>query len=154
MRSSGSEEERLNNKDLKGLKTRKVSSFVYIFAAWLFVVGVIVQVFLAGMVVVAMQMGWVNHISLGHALALPLLVMLVTLYFGRFPRSMKWMTWLMFGTYVLQADVVIFLRLQAPVISALHPVLALVDFALGLVLARRAWSLAKQVYTPANRCGT
>ncbi len=128
----------------------KVSRFVYLFAAWLFVVGVIVQVFLAGMVVVAMQMGWVNHISLGHGLAFPLLVMLISMYFGRLPRSMKWMTWLLFGAYVLQADVVIFLRLQAPLISALHPVLALVDFALGLVLARRAWPLARQVHTPAS----
>jgi hypothetical protein len=52
--------------------------------------------------------------------------------------------------YVLQADVVIFLRFQAPVIYALHPVLALADFALGLALARRAWPLARQAQAPAS----
>jgi len=117
----------------------RISRFVYLFAAWLFVVGVTVQVFLAGMSVVAQRMGWDTHRGLGHGLAFPLLVMLVTLYLGRLPGSMKWLTWLLFGVYVLQSDVVIFLRLQAPVIAALHPVLALVDFALGLALARRAW---------------
>jgi hypothetical protein len=122
----------------------KVSRYVYLCAAWLFLTGVVAQVFLAGMVVVAGKMGWDNHIGLGHWLAFPLLVMLITLYLGRLPPSMKWMTWLLFGAYVLQADVLIFLRVQAPVLSAFHPVMALADFALGLTLARRAWPLARQ----------
>jgi hypothetical protein len=70
--------------------------------------------------------------------------MLISMYLGRQPSSIKRLTWLLFGVYVLQADVVIFLRVQAPVISALHPVLALVDFTLGQALARRAWPLARQ----------
>lgn len=126
----------------------KISRYIYMIAAGMFVTGVLLQVFLAGMVVVAYQMSWVNHISLGHTLAGPLLVMLITMYLGRLPRQMKWMTWLLFGVYVLQADVIIFLRIQAPVIAALHPVLALVDFALGLALARCAWPLAREVQAP------
>ena len=128
----------------------RISRFVYFAAAWLFVVGVAVQVFLAGMVVVALRMGWSNHVGLGHGLAFPLLVMLVALYLGRLPGPVKWLTWLLFGVYAIQADVVIFLRIQAPVISALHPVLALVDFALGLALAQRAWPLARHVQAPAS----
>ena len=116
----------------------RISRFIYLFATGLFVVGVVVQVFLAGMAVVAMQMGWADHIGLGHGLAFPVLIMLITMYLGRLPKPMKWSTWALFIVYALQADVVIFLRLQAPVISALHPVLALVDFALGLALASRA----------------
>ena len=119
----------------------KISRFIYLAAAWLFMVGVVTQVFLAGMVVVAGRMSWGNHIGLGHMLSAPLLVMLVTLYLGRFPGRMKRLTWLLFGVYILQADVLIFLRLQAPLVSAFHPVLALVDFALALALARQAWSL-------------
>jgi hypothetical protein len=61
---------------------------------------------------------------------------------------MKGLTWL-FGVYVLQADVIIFLRLQAPLLC-LPPVLALVDFALGLALARAAWPLARQANAPAR----
>lgn len=115
---------------------------VYMVTAWLFVVGVLAQVFLAGMVVVAARMGWDNHADLGHALGLPLLVMLVTVYLGRFPGRMKGLTWLLFLVYVMQADVLIFMRDSAPVLAAFHPVLALVDFALGLKLATMARSLA------------
>ena len=122
----------------------KVSRVIYWVFAWLFVVGVSVQVFLAGLVVVARKASWNPHIGFGHILAAPLLIMLVSMYIGRVPRPLKWMTWLLFGVYALQSDVLIFLRLQAPVISALHPVLALVDFALGITLARRVWLLAMQ----------
>lgn len=127
----------------------KVSRFVYLGLAWLFVAGVLVQVFLAGMVVVAARMGWGSHVGLGHMLAAPLLFMLITMYLGRMPGSLKRLTWLLFLAYVLQADVVIFLRGTAPVVSALHPVFALVDFALGVTLALRAWPLAQQVQAPA-----
>lgn len=120
---------------------RRISRLLYLLFSWLFVAGVIVQVFLAGMVVVAAQMGWNNHASLGHSLGLPLLLMLLTAYLGRLPASMKRLTWLLFGVYVLQADVLIFLRDSAPVLSAFHPVLALADFALGLTLAWRARGL-------------
>ncbi|MCL4562995.1 MAG: DUF6220 domain-containing protein [Chloroflexi bacterium] len=129
---------------------QKISRYAYLFAACLFLIGVAVQVFLAGMVVVALQMGWNNHISLGHFLAVPLLLMLASQYPARLPGRLKRLTWLLFVIYALQADVIIFLRFQAPVVSALHPVLALVDFALGLALARAAWPLATQVQTPAR----
>jgi mercuric ion transport protein len=132
----------------------KASRYVYLAGVWLFIVGVIVQVFLAGMVVVAIRMGWDAHIGLGHTLAGPLLIMLISMYLGRLPRPLKNLTWLLFGVYVLQADVLIFLRFQAPVISALHPVLALFDFALGWALARRAWPLARmEVEPPSARPG-
>jgi hypothetical protein len=126
----------------------KISRYVYLAASWLFLAGVVVQVFLAGMVVVALQMTWNLHRDLGHMLGIPMLLMLITMYLGRMPRSQKRLTWLLFGAYFLQADVVIFLRAQAPVIAALHPVLALFDFAIGWILARRAWPLAKEVQEP------
>lgn len=123
---------------------RKTSRIVYMIAAWLFVGGVLTQVFLAGMVVVAGQIGWANHRDLGHTLALPLIVMLISAYAGRLPGSMKRLNWLLFGVYFIQADVIIFLRSSAPVISAFHPVMALVDFALGLALAVQALKLVQR----------
>lgn len=117
----------------------RVSRIVYLTASSFFLLGVSIQVFLAGMVVVALQMGWSNHRDLGHALALPLLVMLITAYIGRLSRSTKWLTWLLFAVYVVQADVLIFLRTSLPVVSAFHPVLALVDFALAAFLVYQAW---------------
>lgn len=122
----------------------KAARYTYFGAAVLFLVGVVVQVFLAGMVVVAIRMGWDPHIGLGHSLAGPLLIMLISMYLGKMPGTVKKLTWLQFVVYALQADVIIFLRFQAPVVSALHPVLALVDFALGLALAQKAWGLLRQ----------
>jgi hypothetical protein len=116
----------------------KLSQTIYRIAAWLFVAGVALQLFFAGMVVVALRWPWANHAALGHFLAAPLLVMLVTMYVGKLPGRMKRLTWLLFGVYVLQADVLIFLRVSAPILAAFHPVMALIDFALGLLLARQA----------------
>jgi hypothetical protein len=117
---------------------RRLAKLSYALFSWLFIAGVTIQVFLAGLVVVARQSTWENHIGLGHLLGLPLLVMLVAMYLGKMPRQLKLMTWLLFVTYIIQADILIFLRQAAPAASALHPVLALVDFALGLALARRS----------------
>lgn len=122
----------------------RISQIVYFLASALFLIGVTVQVFLASMVVVALEMGWANHRDLGHGLALPLLVMLVTAHLGRLPRNMKWLTWLLFLIYLLPADVLIFLRSSLPVISAFHPVLALADFAFILALAYQAWKLVRK----------
>lgn len=127
----------------------KVSRMLYTFFAWLFVIGVITQVFFAGMTVVAVRWPWTNHVNLGHMLALPLLVMLISMYGGKLPGRMKRLTWLLLGVYVLQADVLIFMRASAPVLSAFHPVLALVDFALGLVLARQATEIVRTGETSA-----
>jgi hypothetical protein len=126
----------------------KISRTIYWLACWLFVTGVVTQVFLAGMAVVAQRMGWDNHIGLGHLLGAPLLLMLISQYPAHLPRRMKGLTWLQFLVYFVQADVIIFLRQDLPVVSAFHPVLALVDFALGLSLARRAWPLLKQTWMP------
>lgn len=127
----------------------RISRIIYLLATSLFLTGVALQVFLAGMVVVALEMGWSDHRDLGHSLALPLLVMLVVVYLGRMPRNMKWLTWLLFAVYAIQADVLIFLRSSLPVASAFHPVLALVDVVLAVFLVSRAWTLVRE--TPKER---
>ncbi len=121
----------------------KVTRYIYLVFAVLFVVGVLVQVYLAGLVVVAAKPGWANHAGLGHTLAGPLLFMLITQYLAKLPRSSKWLTWALFINYALQADVLIFMRRTAPMASALHPVLALVDFAIGYALVVRTWKMIR-----------
>jgi hypothetical protein len=122
----------------------KISRTIYLIAASIFLIGVALQVFLAGMVVVALEMGWSSHRDLGHGLALPLLVMLVSVYLGRMPRRTKWLTWLLFFVYAIQADVLIFLRSSMPVLSAFHPVLALVDVVLAVMLVNQAWNIVRE----------
>jgi hypothetical protein len=121
----------------------RITRLLYTVGNWLFLAGVLIQVFFAGMVVVASKMTWESHISLGHILSAPLLVMLITMYLGRLPGIIKKLTWLLFVTYFIQADVVIFLREGAPVLSALHPVLALIEFTLAATLAWRTWAFVR-----------
>src|SRR3970040_2463018 len=121
----------------------KVTRYIYLVLACLFVIGVLYQVYLAGLVVVASRAGWGDHIGLGHTLAGPLLLMLIAQYLARLPRSSKTLTWILFVAYALQADVVIFMRGFAALVSALHPVLALVDFVSGYALVVRTWKLIK-----------
>jgi hypothetical protein len=102
--------------------------------AWLFVLGVIAQVLLAGLVVVAGQIDWTIHRDSGHILGLPLILMLIFMYLGKLPSAAKRTTWILFVVYIIQADVIIFMRESLPVVSAFHPVLALVDFWLGIKL--------------------
>lgn len=122
----------------------KVSRIIYLVACSLFLIGVALQVFLAGMVVVAREMGWSDHRDLGHSLALPLLAMLIFAYLSRMPRNTKWLTWLLFLVYVIQADVLIFLRSSIPFLSAFHPVLALVDVVLAVILVNQAWNVVRE----------
>lgn len=123
----------------------RYSRGVYLLFVWLFIIGVLVQVFLAGMVVVSRQLGWIPHTTLGHLLSFPLVVMLVTMYLGQLPGSMKRLTWLLFVVYLLQADVLIFMRDSVPLLAAFHPVVALVDFWLGVTSIRENRVLNRQL---------
>lgn len=122
----------------------KASRYAYLGAISLFLLGVIGQVFLAGMSVVARMTGWEVHIELGHLLGLFLALTLVSMYLGHLPRESKNLTWILFGVYFVQADIVIFLRDTAPILSAVHPVAALFDFAISWALFRRALTYVRE----------
>lgn len=110
----------------------KTPNLIFRISTHLFLAGVAVQVFLAGLTVVAGLTGWDWHETLGHLLGLPLIVMLIVMFVGKADSQVKRLTWILFLVYLLQADVLIFLRhsdvLPLQVLSALHPVLALIDF--------------------------
>jgi hypothetical protein len=114
----------------------KFSAVLYRILVWLFVIGVVYQVFLAGLVVVARQTDWEAHIGVGHILGGPLLLMLIAMYLGKASSAVKRTTWILFLVYIIQADVIIFMRDSVPLVSAFHPVLALVDFWLATRLLR------------------
>jgi len=122
----------------------RVSHYVYAAAAWLFVVGILTQVFLVGLSLLGGQPSWQTHIGLGHGLSIVGLLMVVLAYLGRLPPPMKPFTWLNFAIYILMADVVIFMRASAPLVAALHPVLAVLLFGVAGFLAIRAWRMVRE----------
>lgn len=121
----------------------KNANLFFRICTWLFIAGVVIQVTLAGLTVVAGQIDWSIHKDLGHITGLPLVLMLIAMYVGKADRQVKRTTWILFLVYLVQADVLILLRfnpLPLSYLSALHPVLALIDF----WLATRLLDLTKE----------
>jgi hypothetical protein len=121
----------------------RLSRYGYAAAACLFVAGILMQVFLVGLTLLGRQPSWQTHMGLGHSLSILVLLMIILVYMGRLPRPMKPLTWLSLILYVLLADVVIFMRGSVPLVAALHPVLAVVEFALVSYLTFRAVGLVR-----------
>jgi hypothetical protein len=122
----------------------RISRFGYLAASWLLCFGVLAQVYLVGLSLLGGRPSWDDHIGLGHSLGGLALLMIVFAYSGRLSRSMKLLTWLNFGIYFLIADIVIFMRDSAPVIAALHPVLAVILFPVSGTLAVRIGLILRQ----------
>lgn len=116
---------------------------IYIFLCWLILLIVLYQVYLAGLVVVARLASWSAHGEFGFLMFLPLLLMVILVFPARYSRRIKALTWLLFGIYIIQF-VAVMLRSIAPYLSAIHPVLALFDFAIGLWLAIRTTELLRE----------
>ena len=129
----------------------RLSRYAYTAVAWLFVAGILIQVFLIGLTLLGGRPSMNTHRGLGHLWGILVLLMLVLAYTGRLPRPMKPFTWLTFAIYVLLADIVIFMRGSAPLVAALHPVLAVVLFGIVGFLAVQAWRLVRE---PANIAAT
>jgi uncharacterized membrane protein len=106
--------------------------------AWLFVAGICVQVFLAGLSIFSDSATWATHRSFGYTV-MGLLVLLVVLsaVVARQPRGRIGWTLLLLLDYVVQTILPNF-RTSAPAISALHPVNALILFVLAVAVARWA----------------
>lgn len=116
----------------------------YLVCSALFAVGILTQVFLVGLSLLGRQPSWQIHVGLGHTLGILALLLVVLAYAGALPYAFKRLTWITFGIYVLLADIIIFLRDSTPMVSALHPVLAVILFALTATLALRAWRLVRE----------
>ena len=121
----------------------RISRYIYLVLAWLFVLGILGQVYLVGLSLLGDRPSWPDHIDLGHSIGPLALLMLIFAYVGRLPRSMKLLTWLNFGIYVLIADIVIFMTDSAPKVAALHPVLAFLLFPVAATLAVRITMLVR-----------
>lgn len=115
----------------------RIFRYLYLIAAWLFVLGILGQIYLVGLSLLGDRPSWEDHVNLGHTIGGFALLMIIFAYVGRFPRLMKRLTWLNFGIYFLIADVVIFMTDSAPKVAALHPVLAILLFPVAATLAIR-----------------
>ena len=104
----------------------------------LLVVGLLYQVFLAGLGVFDSAARFAFHRDFGYALSIvPLLLIIVGLV-GRMGRRMALLALVVGLLFVLQSVFVV-MRTTSPEIAALHPVNGFVILLLTLVLARDSW---------------
>ncbi|GAA5063903.1 DUF6220 domain-containing protein [Haladaptatus pallidirubidus] len=109
----------------------------YILFASLFVLGILGQVFIAGMAVFVDPAHWNLHASFVHYIQLLAIIMLVLAILGGLSR------WLMLSPIVLFLLIVLqyatALGFSGSVVAALHPVNALVIFGLASLTTYKAW---------------
>jgi hypothetical protein len=129
----------------------KWTRILYLIAAWLFPVAILIQVFLVGLSLFTGQAYWSTHRDVGHSLAVLPLLLVILAYLGRLPRSEKLLIWLLFGVYLVQAEVFAAIRDSVPLLAAFHPVLALVLFALAIIIALRSRTVVQaEIQTPST----
>lgn len=107
-----------------------------------YVLGMILQPFVIGVHLFgAGSWGKTAHAMLGGAI-IPLLALLLPLFglLGRLPRQVNWMCALLFVITVLQVTLP-FLRASVPLLSALHPLIAIFLFGSSFFLLRHVWVL-------------
>lgn len=113
----------------------------FLVSAWLLVIGVLLQAFLAGLALFAGPSWWASHIEYGYLVSLGLGMLLILLAFAsRLPRTSHRQGVLLGVLAILQSGLVYPGRFLPP-LPALHPVNALILFWLGLRVARRAREL-------------
>ncbi len=113
----------------------------YRVATGLFLVGVLGQVFLAGLGIFAHPANFVTHVWMGAVLHGLATLMWILAALGRQPLQTTRLNGVLFGVLALQG-LLPNLRGIVPALAALHAVTALVIFWIALVLARRAQAFA------------
>ncbi len=120
--------------------------YVYLVLALAFVVGLVVQVFYAGMGVFGAS-DFEVHVGLGWLLHLVPIIILVAAAVGRAGRRrIAWAAALAATIFVV--PIFALMRADAPALAALHPVGAVISFWLAIVVARDATSLRRAAGEP------
>ena len=106
--------------------------------SFLFVGGVVVQVFLAGLGVFDRASMFQTHANWGYLLEIVPLLLLVLAAVGRLGRRQIIYAAALFGMFLLQS-IFVALRGDLPMIAALHPVNGFAILLVGILTAREAW---------------
>ncbi|MGQ0607148.1 MAG: DUF6220 domain-containing protein [Chloroflexota bacterium] len=130
---------------------KRIARPIHLVVAWLFVIGLLYQVFLAGMGIFSGASAFVTHRDVGYLLTLVPVVLFVTALVGRFGRWQAIAAAVMAGQFILQS-ILVFQRDSVPAIAALHPVNGFLILLIAVWLARDAWRVwqASPHATPAE----
>ncbi|MBE3560748.1 MAG: hypothetical protein IMW89_16235 [Ktedonobacteraceae bacterium] len=114
--------------------------FVYVFLAWLYALGLAVQVYLAGLGIFSSSTWLETHAALGHSLFFGTILVLILAAVARFPRAIILLNVLLFVLVFVQVSLVTWVYVfHLPPLTALHPVNALLLFFTAIITAYRAY---------------
>jgi hypothetical protein len=117
---------------------QRIARPIHIVLAWLYVIALLYQVFLAGMGIFSGPSSFDTHRDTGYALTLVPVILLVTALVGQFGRWQAIAAVVMVGQFILQSVLVV-QKNSAPEIAALHPVNGFLILLIAVWLARDAW---------------
>lgn len=122
-----------------------VSGARYLFLAmvWIYVAGILFQVFLAGIGLFGAAKDFEPHIGLGWILHLVPILLLIVAAVARVGSRLLWWTGALLVVQFVQ-PILATLRDDVPLLAAFHPVLALVIFWLALTIGVKAWRLVRE----------
>ena len=115
---------------------------LYAVAASILVLGLVLQVFLAGLGVFDDPTFFLTHRDTGYTLEGLAFFVIVFAAIARAGRAQIGVAALIFGLFLLQS-VFVAMRVSSPAVAALHPVNGFLILLLAIVLARRAWAFAR-----------
>jgi hypothetical protein len=116
--------------------------FAFVGLVWLYLAGVVVQTFLAGVAIFTPQRDFDLHRNLGYLLHLAPIGLLLVALVARVGRPLIWWTVALLVVQGIQ-PLLPMLRSEMPWAAALHPVLVLAIAWIGVTLGVKAWGLAR-----------
>ena len=117
--------------------------YVYLGLVWLYVAGILVQVFLAGMGLFGIPRDFAPHVGLGWLLHLVPILLLIAAAVARVGSRLIWWNVALLVVQFVQ-PIFALARDDTPVVAAFHPVLALVIFWLAVTIGLKAWRLVRE----------
>jgi hypothetical protein len=122
------------------VEMRRIARQLHAVIAWVFVVALVVQVWLAGRGVFESPTVFATHRDVGYTLSLFPVVLLVLGLLGGMGRRVAILAVVIFGLFILQSVFVV-MRDSSPAVAALHPVNGFLIVLLAVVLARDSWMM-------------
>lgn len=119
---------------------RSIARTLHTVVAWVFVAALVVQVWLAGRGVFESPTMFDTHRSVGYALSLFTVVLLVLGLMGGMGRRPAIIAMVIFVLFIMQSVFVV-MRDSTPAVAALHPVNGFLILFLAIVLARDSWMM-------------
>jgi mercuric ion transport protein len=119
-----------------------VARYAFLVLSWLFLAGVVVQTFLAGLALFGDQ-NFSLHVDVGWILHLAPILVLVAAALARPGRRVVLLA-LALAVVVFITPLLPMLLETTPAAAALHPVFALLTFGLSVVVAQSAWRVARE----------